>query len=74
MGTSLMPSLKGFSISCFSQPRLWNCAIPVNGFQFLGADTSHQGWCVDKLPTKPATGGQDNWRVVLLHEVFMGGI
>lgn len=46
MGTSPIPNLKDFSILCFSQHFLWNCVIPVNGFQFLGADTSHQGWFI----------------------------
>lgn len=73
MGTSHIPNLKGFSTLCFSQRLLWNCVIPVNGFQFLGADTSHQGWFVGKLPTKSATGSQDSWFVVPLHGVFIGG-
>lgn len=67
MGTSHIPNLKGFSLFCFSQHFLWNLVIPVNGFQFLGADTSHQRWCVGKLPTKSATGPQDSWFVVLLN-------
>lgn len=73
MGTSLIPSLKGFSISCFSQRCLWNSVIPVNGFQFSRADTSHQGWFVGKFPTKSAAGSQDSWFVVLLHGLFTGG-